>query len=48
MDQVFPPLIGHMIICIMAPWGERQVRETALRRSPGSLTTDYCNRLKVT
>ena len=46
--QACPPLIGHMIVCIMAPWGERQVREVASRRSPGSLTTDYCNRLKVT
>jgi len=46
--QPIPSLTGHMMIFITAPWDERQVRETMLQCSPGGLTTDYCNRLKVT
>lgn len=26
--QAFPSLTGHMMIFIMDPWGERQVRES--------------------
>ncbi len=46
--QASQSLIGRMMIFIMDPRVERLVREPMLQWSPGGLTTDYCNRLKVT
>ncbi len=43
--QTIPSLTGHMIVFITDPLDERQVREANLQPTPGSLTTDYCNRL---
>jgi hypothetical protein len=53
MHQAVPLNTGHMILCIMALRRVERVPEFAIRRSPigrssGRLTTDYCNRLKVT